>query len=74
MLLIHGARSALLVAEQRRKSGEALTRLQCWVLERVDTGHRNRAAVALANKMARILWALWRHERAFEGNYLPQVA
>lgn len=38
---------------------------------RVDAGHRNRAAVALANKMARILWAVWRHERAFNGDYLP---
>lgn len=77
MLLIHGARSALFAAEQRRKAGQAgqaLSRLQTWALERADAGHRNRAAVALANKLARILWAVWKHERRFEGNYLPQAA
>lgn len=74
MLLIHGARSALLAAERRRKAGQRLTRLQAWALSRVDAGHRNRAAVALANKMARILWAVWRHERVFEGDYLPLAA
>jgi hypothetical protein len=28
----------------------------------------NKATVALANKLARIIWAIWRHERAFDGN------
>lgn len=68
------ARSALLVAEKRRTSGQRLTRLHAWVLERANEGHRNRAAVALANKMARVIWAVWRHERSFDGNYLPQAA
>jgi hypothetical protein len=31
-------------------------------------------AVALANKMARILWAVWTHERDFNGDYLPPAA
>lgn len=74
MLLIHGARSALLVAQRRRKEGQRLTRLQAWALERADEGHGNRAAVALANKMTRILWAVWKHERSFHGDYLPQAA
>lgn len=74
MLLIHGARSVLFGAERRSKAGQELTRLQRWVLERADAGHRNRAAVALANKMARILWAVWKYERIFDGNYLPQAA
>jgi len=74
MLLIHGARSALLAAERRRKANQELTRLQAWALERASEGHRNRAAVALANKMARILWAVWKHERPFDGSYLPQAA
>lgn len=74
MLLIHGARSALLAAERRRSSGHELTRLQAWALERADAGHRNRAVVALANKMARILWAVWKHERSFDGSYLPKAA
>ena len=74
MLLIHGARSALLAAERRRQSGQTLTRLQTWALVRADEGHRNRAAVALANKMARITWALWKHERSFDGNHLSMAA
>lgn len=74
MLLIHGARSALLAAERRRKAEQELTRLQTWALERASAGHRNQAAVALANKMARILWAVWKHERVFNGSYLPQAA
>lgn len=74
MLLIHGARSALLAAERRRKAEQELTRLQTWALERAGAGHRNQAAVALANKMARILWAVWKHERTFDGSYLPQAA
>lgn len=74
MLLIHGARSALLAAERRSKEQRQLTRLQAWVLEQAEKGHPNRAVVALANKMARIVWAVWKHERAFDGNYLPQAA
>lgn len=74
MLLIHGARSALLVAERRRHASQPLNRLQAWALDRADTGHRNRAAVALANKLARITWTVWKHERSFDGNYLPQAA
>lgn len=74
MLLIHGARSALLAAERRRQAGQDLSRLQRWALKRADAGHRNRAAVALANKMARVVWAVWKHERSFNGNYLPQAA
>jgi transposase len=74
MLLIHGARSALLAAERKQKAGQELTRLQAWALERASEGHRNRAVVALANKMARIIWAVWKHERTFNGSYMLQAA
>ena len=30
--------------------------------------------MALANKMARVVWAVWKHERSFDGNDLPQAA
>jgi transposase len=61
-LLIHGARSVLNAA----KRVENPDRLRTWVLDlEVRTGH-NRAAVALANKMARILWAVWRNEGEFQ--------
>jgi transposase len=39
-----------------------------------DLRHSNQAAVALANKMARIAWALWKHERTFDGNHSAQFA
>ena len=68
MLLIHGARSILCHAK-KAKSGP--DRLRAWALERErDRGH-NKAAVALANKLARIVWAVWRHERPYHST--PQA-
>jgi transposase len=61
-LLIHGARSVLNAA----KRAENHDRLRAWVLSlEARVGH-NRAAVALANKMARIAWAVWRGDQAFQ--------
>lgn len=63
MLLIHGARSVLCHAKRRGSSGPDA--LRSWALGRqVARGH-NKAAVALANKLARILRSVWRNERAF---------
>jgi transposase len=73
MLLVHGARSALLLAQKRRRDGRPLDRLQSWALAKADQGHHNRATIALANKMARILWAVWKHERAFDSGFAPQA-
>lgn len=74
MLLIHGARSALLVAQRRSAAEQPLTRLQSWALKRAQNGHTNQAAVALANKMARIVWGVWSHDRCFDGNFIPKAA
>jgi transposase len=41
-------------------------RLRAWALRLEKTSKHNKAAVALANKMARIAWAVLKHERAFE--------
>lgn len=74
-LVIHGARSALTAAQIRQRSGRPLTRLQSWAVEKsTDVRHSNQAAVALANKIARIAWAVWKHERRFDGNHLPRLA
>jgi transposase len=73
-LLTHGARSALLTAQRRRCRGQPLTRIQRWAAERAEHQHPNQAAIALANRMARVIWAVWHHERAFDGNYLPAAA
>jgi transposase len=54
-LLIHGARAVLLAAGRAKNPD----RLQAWVLRLHDRRGHNRAAVALANKIARIAWAVW---------------
>jgi transposase len=65
-LLIHGARSALRVAQLRAtQPGASVTHLQRWALATAARRGTNRAAVALANKMARIIWAMWTRDRDF---------
>jgi transposase len=62
MLLTHGARTALLAAH-RTDEPDAL---QLWALRvQLRSGH-NVATIALANRIARIAWRLWRDQRAFQ--------
>jgi transposase len=57
-LLTHGARAVLLGAH-RAITRRAPTRLQQWALAvQARRGH-NKATVAVANKLARIVWAAW---------------
>jgi transposase len=72
--LIHAARSALNAAQMAKRAGRQLTHLQAWALERADEGSFNRAAVALANKLARVVWAVWRYERSFDGDHALKPA
>lgn len=74
MLLIHGARSALLVAQQRQRAEQPISYLQAWALTRAASTHANKAAVALANKLARVIWAVWRRQSRFDGDYVPMAA
>lgn len=60
MLLIHGARSVLF-ASRRRTEPE---RLRAWAMAIEKRSGFNKAAVALANKLARIIWAVWRQAEA----------
>ena len=61
-LLIHGARSVIFRAQQKvGKVG--------WLNELVQRRNKNVAAVALANKNARIIWALLANDREFQSNY-----
>ena len=70
MLLIHGARSVLAAAERTRaRTLDQLTPLQQWVTQLRDRVGFNKAAVALANKLARIAWAVWRHQQPFGANH-----
>lgn len=69
MLLIHGARSALLAAKRLNSKGQKLTELQHWVVSLEQRVGHNKATVALANKMARILWAVWTKNATFNGDH-----
>lgn len=66
-LLIHGARAMTRVAE--RKVGHA----ESWLARLIGRRNKNVAAVALANKNARIVWALLAHERDYHRGYQPSV-
>jgi transposase len=58
-LLIHGARSVLLHSKEPGK----------WIEELGKRRPPNVVIVALANKMARTIWAMLAHERAYERDY-----
>jgi transposase len=60
-LLIHGARSTLCHARKMNQPD----RLRAWALRLEATARHNKAAVALANKMARIVWAVLKRDRHF---------
>ncbi len=61
-LLIHGARSVIWQVERRLDAGG-------WLKDLVTRRNKNIAAVALANKNARIVWALLAHGREFRHDY-----
>jgi transposase len=64
MLLTHGARSVLRAATVARRAGRDVDRLRSWALEVQARTNHNKATCALANKLARIAWAVWvKHER-----------
>ncbi len=64
MLLTHGARSVLRAATVARRAGRELDRLRAWALQVQARTNHNKATCALANKLARIAWAVWvKHER-----------
>lgn len=72
-LLTHGARSVLNRAKQLAKAGKPLNHLQHWSVQLESRKGHNKAACALANKLARIAWATWRHQRDFNGNHTVTV-
>jgi transposase len=72
-LLIHGARSALNAAILKLNAGKELTRLQRWAVELAARVGHNKAATALANKLARIAYAVVRLGRDFDGDFTPAL-
>jgi transposase len=63
MLLIHGGRSVLWSA----KGKAAPDGLRAWALRTEQRRGHNVAAVAVANKLARIVWAVWRRQQPYAG-------
>jgi transposase len=66
-MLIHGARAALpTLAKGRTPLGE-------WLRGLLSRAHMNKAVVALAAKMARIIWAVLKSRRPFELREIPSA-
>jgi len=63
-LLIHGARSVITNAKER----------PVWLENLLSRRPLNVAVVALANKMARTIWALLAHERTYQKGYVARAA
>lgn len=66
-LLIHGARSVLRFKQAKPDAGT-------WTEQLLARRHKNVVAVALANKNARIVWALLTHDRRFRLDHMSACA
>jgi len=64
-LLIHGGRSTVVAAQRWEKPNP-------WLQGLLTRRHPGTAAVALANKNARTVWALLAHEWEFRADYVPR--
>ena len=66
-LLTHGARALVASAQRIRRSAPArLTRFQQWALTVAARRGHNKAVIAVANKLARRIWAVWHYERDYQ--------
>jgi len=63
-LLIHGARAVITHAKEREP----------WLEKLLERRPLNAAVVALANKMARMIWALLAHDRKYQKGYAAHAA
>ena len=68
MLLTHGARSVVWHA----KTAMPRTSLQQWAVHTEQRRGHNVATVAVANKLARIVWAVWAQQRPFAADHRPR--
>jgi transposase len=74
-LLTHGARAVLRSAHRRRTAQEPLTRLHQWALMVQGRRGHNKATIAVANKLGRIVWAVWAHDATFKPKpAIPEAA
>lgn len=61
-LLIHGARAVIRTAERKPEADP-------WLRQLLARRNKNVAAVALANRNARTIWALLAHDREYQADY-----
>jgi len=66
-LLIQGAKSAVVSAAKRSD------RISLWLLQLKERVGWRKAVVALANKNARILWAVLTRDGAFDADHVPPI-
>ena len=66
-LLIQGAKSAVMTAHKRSD------RISQWLVQLKERVGWHKAVVALANKNARILWAVLTRDATFDPNHVPEA-
>lgn len=66
-MLIHGARSAVRTAKGKNDP------LSNWINKLLERRHSNVAVVALANKTARLAWALVRNDSEYDPHWSPNT-
>jgi len=65
-LLVHGARSVLWPAQRKvRTAPERATAFQHWAVTLAARRGHTKAVVAVANRLARLIWAVWHHDVDF---------
>ena len=64
-LLTHGARAVLQAAHRRAAARKPLTGLQPWAVQLAARKGHNKATIAVANKLARTIWAVWARDTTY---------
>ena len=74
-LLTHGARAVLLTAQRTlHATPYRATPFQRWAVSLAARRGHNKAAIGVANKLARMIWAVWHHDVDFQPNRPAPVA
>jgi transposase len=74
-LLTHGARAVLLTAQRTvRATPDRATPFQHWAVALAARRGHNKAAMAVANKLARTIWVVWSREIDFQATPARRVA
>lgn len=65
-LVTHGARAVLATARRYHRDQQPPTRLLQWAVTVQQRRGHNKATIAVANKLARIIWAVWTRDADFQ--------